>query len=53
MEKRILKLKINQLKAENYLKGRLVAEGYDENLLDGIRLNKHDLDELCKTILLS
>ncbi|PTI28046.1 MULTISPECIES: amidohydrolase [Mammaliicoccus] len=26
----------------------LVAEGYDENLLNGIRLDKSDLDELCK-----
>lgn len=38
-----------KLKAKELAEGEwLVAEGYDENLLDGIRLNKHDLDELCK-----
>lgn len=44
----VVKDKIKQ-KAEQLEPGEwLVAEGYDENLLHGIRLDKNDLDELCK-----
>lgn len=44
----VVKNKIKQ-KASELSKGEwLVAEGYDENLLNGIRLDKHDLDELCE-----
>ncbi|MCP1288212.1 amidohydrolase [Mammaliicoccus sciuri] len=43
-----VKQKIRQ-KAQTLQPGEwLVAEGYDENLLNGVRLNKFDLDELCK-----
>ncbi|WP_323703956.1 amidohydrolase [Mammaliicoccus sp. Dog046] len=43
-----VKQKIKQ-KAQSLEAGEwLIAEGYDENLLNGIRLMKEDLDELCK-----